>query len=163
MPTVQPVPAGYPRVIPYLTIDGAAAAIDFYREVLGATERMRMSAPNGRIGHAELAFGESVVMLADSFADMGGKTPQQLGGTPVGLMVYVEDVDAAFARAVDRGAQVEQPVENQFYGDRAGMFIDPFGHKWMVATHVEDVPPQEMERRAAEAMGASFGREAEPA
>lgn len=153
MADVKPIPDGYPRVIPYLSIDGASAAIDFYANVFGARERMRMPAPDGKIGHAELEFGDAMIMLADVFPDMGGQSPAAIGGTPVTVMVYVEDVDAAFGRAVAAGATVEREVENQFYGDRAGQFVDPFGHKWFVATHVEDVPPEEMEQRAAAAMG----------
>lgn len=152
MAGVKPIPDDYPRVIPYLTVDGASAAIDFYTTVLGATERMRMPSPDGKIGHAELQIGDAVVMLADLFPDMGAATPHALGGTPVTLMVYVEDVDAVFARALDAGAKEERKVEDQFYGDRAGQFEDPWGHKWFVATHVEDVPPDEMARRAAAAM-----------
>lgn len=151
--TVQPIPDGYPRVIPYLSIDGASAAIDFYIEVFGAKERVRMPGPDGKVGHAELEIGESVVMLADVFPDMGNQTPAALGGTPVTVMVYVEDVDTVFDRAIRAGATEDRKVENQFYGDRAGQFEDPFGHKWFVATHVEDVAPDEMERRAAAAMG----------
>ena len=154
MAGVKPIPDGYPRVIPYLSVDGATAAIEFYTSVLGATERMRMPAPGGKIGHAELELGDSVIMLADVFPEMGGQSPQSIGGTPVTVMTYVEDVDAVFAKAIAAGATVERPVEDQFYGDRAGQFVDPFGHKWFVATHVEDVPPDEMEKRAAAAMGA---------
>jgi PhnB protein len=153
MAKVKPIPDGYPRVIPYLTVDGADAAIDFYTKVFGAKERVRMGGPGGKVGHAELEIGDSVVMLADSFPDMGAPTPTQLGGSPVTVMVYVEDVDAAFERALGAGATEERSVENQFYGDRAGQFADPFGHKWFVATHVEDVPPEEMATRAAAAMG----------
>jgi PhnB protein len=152
MSDVKPIPDEYPRVIPYLTVDGAAKAIDFYREVFGAVERTRMPGPDGTIGHAELDIGQSVVMLADSTPEMGNSTPKALGGTPVTVMVYVESVDDVFARAVKAGATVDRPVENQFYGDRAGQFTDPFGHQWFVATHVEDVPPDEMEKRAAAAM-----------
>jgi PhnB protein len=153
MAKVKPIPDGYPRVIPYLSVDGADAAIDFYTKVFGAKERVRMPGPGGKIGHAELEIGDSVVMLADSFPDMGAPTPKQLGGTPVTVMVYVEDVDATFERALAAGATAERKVEDQFYGDRAGQFADPFGHKWFVATHVEDVPPDEMAKRAAAAMG----------
>jgi len=142
-----------PRVIPYLSVDGAAAALEFYGRVFGATERMRMNAPDGKIGHAELEFGDSVVMLADTFPDMGGKCPKEIGGTPVTVMVYVEDVDACFQRALDNGATEKVKVQDQFYGDRSGSFEDPFGHVWHVASHVEDVPPEEMGRRAAAAMG----------
>jgi PhnB protein len=153
MASVKPVPDGYPRVIPYLTVDDANAAIEFYTSVLGATERLRMPGPDGKIGHAELEIGDSVVMLADAFPDMGSPSPRSLGGTPVTVMVYVEDVDGVFDRAIQAGATEERQVENQFYGDRAGQFADPFGHKWFVATHVEDVPPEEMAKRAAAAMG----------
>jgi PhnB protein len=152
MATVKPIPDGYPRVIPYLTVDGASAAIDFYTKVLGAKERVRMPGPGGKVGHAELEIGDSVVMLADAFPDMGGPTPKALGGTPVTIMVYVDDVDSVFERALGAGATAERPIENQFYGDRAGQFADPFGHKWFVATHVEDVSPEEMAKRAAAAM-----------
>jgi len=152
MATVKPIPDGYPRVIPYLSVDGASAAIDFYTKVFGAKERMRMAAPGGKVGHAELEVGDSVVMLADAFPEMGGPTPKALGGTPVSIMVYVEDVDGVFERALRAGATADRPVENQFYGDRAGQFVDPFGHKWFVATHIEDVPPEEMAKRAAAAM-----------
>jgi PhnB protein len=152
-PSVNPIPDGYPRVIPSLVIDGAAQAIDFYRDVLGATERMRMDGPDGQVGHAELQIGESVIFVADEFPDMGYVGPKKIGGSPVTLMVYLEDVDATFDRATKAGAKVTRPVEDQFYGDRVGQFEDPFGHRWSVATHVEDVPPDEMAKRAAEAMG----------
>lgn len=150
--SVQPIPEGYPRVTPYLCVDGAAAAIDFYAAVLGAEERMRMPAPDGRIGHAELTLGNSVIMLADEFPDMEFRSPRAVGGTPVTLHVYVADVDAAFARALARGARELSPVRNEFYGDRTGQFEDPYGHRWSIASHVEDVPPEEMEKRAREAM-----------
>jgi PhnB protein len=153
MTAVKPIPDGYPQVIPYLTVDGASRAIEFYSKVFGAKERVRMPGPDGRVGHAEIEIGDSVVMLADAFPEMGGRTPQDLGGTPVTFMVYVQDVDAVFERALSAGASEERKVEDQFYGDRAGQFADPFGHKWFVATHVEDVPPDEMARRAAAAMG----------
>jgi PhnB protein len=153
MAKVDPIPTDYPRVMPYLSIDGAANAIDFYCDVLGATERMRMPGPDGKVGHAELEIGASVIMLADAFPDMGAPTPQALGGSPVFLMVYVEDVDDVFARAIAAGAKELAPVQDQFYGDRSGQFEDPFGHRWNVASHVEDVPPDEMEERAARAMG----------
>jgi PhnB protein len=149
---VKAIPDGYPQVIPYLSVDGASDAIEFYRQVFDAKERMRMPAPDGKVGHAELEIGDSVVMLADVFPEMGGQSPASIGGTPVSMMVYVDDVDAVFDRAISAGATSERPVENQFYGDRAGQFVDPFGHKWFVATHVEDVPPDEMAKRAAAAM-----------
>ena len=151
---VKPIPDGYPRVTPYLIVDGASAAIDFYTSVLGATERMRMSAPEDRVGHAELEIGESVIMLADESPEMGAQSPNTVGGTPVSLLVYVENVDAVFDRALEAGAKELRPIEDRFYGDRTGGFEDPFGHRWDVATHVEDVPPDEMERRAADAMAA---------
>ncbi len=153
MAAVKAIPDGYPQVIPYLTVAGAAAAIDFYSEVFGAEEKLRMQAPGGRIGHAELQFGDSRVMLADVSPEMGNQAPGELGGTPVTVMVYVQDVDAVFERAVAAGGVTERPVEDQFYGDRAGQFRDPFGHRWFVATHVEDVGPAEMAERAATAMG----------
>ena len=149
MADVKPIPDGYPRVMPYLVVDGASAAIDFYVQVFGATERMRMDGPDGRIGHAELEIGDAVVMLADEFPDIGAKAPKAFGGSPVSLMVYVEDVDATFEMALKAGAKSVLPVEDQFYGDRRGVFEDPFGHSWNVASHVEDVPPDEMAKRAA--------------
>jgi len=148
----KPIPDGYPRVTPYLIIDGASAAIDFYRSVLGATERMRMPAPDGRVGHAELEIGDSLIMLADEFPEMSARSPKTVGGTPMSLHVYVEDADSVFDRAIKAGATALQPVEDKFYGDRSGQFEDPFGHHWSGATHVEDVPPDEMAARAAAAM-----------
>lgn len=149
---VKPIPDGYPRVTPYLIVDGASAAIDFYTSVLGATEHMRMPAPEDKVGHAELEIGDSVIMLADEAPDMDARGPRAIGGTPVSLHVYVEDVDSVFERAVQAGAKTLRPVEDRFYGDRSGSFEDPFGHRWDVATHVEDVPADEMEERAAAAM-----------
>lgn len=148
----DPIPAGYPPVTPYLIVDGAGAAIQFYRSVFGATERMRMPAPDDKVGHAELEIGQSVIMLADEFPAMGARGPRAVGGTPVTLHVYVEDVDSVFDQAVAAGAKALRPVEDRFYGDRSGQFEDPFGHRWDVATHVEDVPPDEMAKRAAAAM-----------
>jgi PhnB protein len=148
MAAVQAVPDGYPQVTPYLCVDGAAEAIEFYREVLGATERMRMGGPDGKVGHAELQIGSGLVMLADEFPDMGQRSPKALGGSPVTVSLYVEDVDAVFARAIGAGATEVRPVTDQFYGDRVGGFQDPWGHVWSVATHVEDVSPEEMARRA---------------
>lgn len=147
MAKVKPIPHGYPRVTPYLYIDGATAAIDFYCAVFGGTERMRMPGPDGKVGHAEIVFGDSVVMLADEFPDMGALGPKTVGGTPMTLMVYVEDVDATIAKAVEAGATITQPIEDKFYGDRSGTITDPFGHSWSLATHIEDVPPEEMEAR----------------
>jgi PhnB protein len=148
---VKPIPDDYPRVSPSLSIDGAAAAIDFYKEVFGATERMRMD-DGGRIGHAELQIGDSVIMLADEYPEMGIVGPKKVGGTPVFLSVYVEDVDATFAKAIELGATELRALQDQFYGDRSGNFEDPWGHRWGVATHVEDVSEEEMTRRM-EAMG----------
>ena len=153
MAKVNPIPENYPRVSPYLSVDGASDAIAFYCDILGATERGRMGGPDGKVGHAELEIGNSVVMLADVFPDMGSPTPAQLGGSPVMLMVYVEDVDDVFARAIKAGAKEISPVQDQFYGDRSGTFEDPWGHRWNVSSHVEDVPEDEMEKRAAQAMG----------
>ena len=153
MSTVNPIPKGYPRLSPYLYVDGASAAIDFYTDVLGATPRGdRMEMPDGRVGHAELTLGDAVIMLADENPAMGIKGPTHFGGTPVTLHVYVENVDAVFARALAAGARELRPVADQFYGDRSGMFLDPFGHQWNVASHIEDVSDEEMRRRAAEAM-----------
>jgi PhnB protein len=147
----KPIPDDYPRVTPYLYVDGASAAIDFYCSVLGASERMRMPGGDGRVGHAELELGDSMIMLADENPDMDVRSPKAFGGTPLSLHVYVEDSDAVFDRAIEAGARALRPVEDQFYGDRSGQFEDPFGHRWNVATHVEDVPPEEMAKRVAEA------------
>lgn len=152
MSPVNPIPEGYPRLSAYLCVDGAARAIDFYTSVLGATEKMRMDGPDGKIGHAELTLGDSVLMLADEYPDMGFLSPARIGGTAVTLHTYVEDVDAVFEKALAAGAKSLRPVENQFYGDRSGQFEDPFGHRWNVASHVEDVDPEEMARRAEAAM-----------
>jgi PhnB protein len=148
---VDPIPAGYPRVTPYLCCRGAADAIEFYIDVLGATERMRMPGDSPEsIGHAELEIGTGLVMLADEFPDHGFLSPHTVGGSPVTVHVYVADVDAVFARALELGATVARPVEDQFYGDRLGQFVDPWGHRWSVASHVEDVTEEEMARRMAE-------------
>jgi len=152
MAKVKPIPDEYPQITPYLCVDGAGLAIGFYGTVFGATERMRMPAPGGRIGHCELQIGDSVIMLADESPEMGQRSPKTVGGSPVTLSIYVEDVDDVFDRALQAGATVLRPVEDQFYGDRSGQFEDPFGHRWSVASHVEDVPPAEMAKRASEAM-----------
>ena len=148
MATVKPIPDGYPQVTPYLCVDGAEAAIEFYGNVFGAKERMRMGAPDGKVGHAELELGNGLIMLADEFPEMGVLSPRTVGGSPVTISVYLEDVDAVVERALAAGATSLRPVEDQFYGDRSGSFEDPFGHRWSVATHVEDVAPDEMARRA---------------
>jgi PhnB protein len=149
---VNPIPKDYPRVTPYLIVDDGAAAIDFYTSVLSASERMRMAGPDGKVGHAELNVGDSVIMLADEHADMNAVGPKTVGGTPVSIHVYVEDSDSVFERAIEAGAKSLAPMEDKFYGDRSGSFEDPFGHHWNVATHVEDVPQEEMAKRAEEAM-----------
>ena len=144
---VQPIPDGYHTVTPYLIVRDAAAAIEFYKRAFGATELLRMEGPGGKIGHAEIRIGDSPVMLAGEFPEMGTVGPQSLGGTPVSLLIYVADVDAAAERAVAAGAKVMRPVKDQFYGDRSGTFADPFGHVWTIATHKEDVTPEEIHRR----------------
>jgi len=150
---VKPIPDGYHSVTPYLIIHDATAALEFYKKALGAVELMRMPAPGGRIGHAEIKIGDSPVMLADENPEMNARSPRSIGGSPISLMVYVEDVDALVARAVAAGATLVRPVANQFYGDRTGGIDDPFGFHWYIATHVEDVPPDELAKRAAKAMG----------
>jgi PhnB protein len=149
MSAVKSVPEGYPSLSPYLIVRDGAAAIDFYQKVFGAKLRMKLDAPGGRIGHAELGIGNALVMLADEHPEMGALAPTTIGGTPVGLHLYLEDVDAVAKKAVAAGATLKRPVENQFYGDRLGSIIDPFGHLWHISTHVEDVPPDEIGRRAA--------------
>jgi PhnB protein len=149
---VKPIPEGYHTVTPYLAVDDAAEAIDYYKKVFGAKERVRMDAPGGKIGHAELEVGDSLVMLSDPFPQASTKPPQELGGTSVSVFLYVEDVDATVKQAVDGGATITMEVADQFWGDRMGSFTDPFGHSWSIATHVEDVPPEEMAERAKTAM-----------
>ena len=147
---VKPIPDGFHALTPYLTVNGAAQAIDFYQRAFGAKERFRMHGPDGKtIGHAEVTIGDSILMLADESPSCG-QSPRTLHGTPVSLLLYVEDVDAVFQRAVNAGATVKQPVENKFYGERAGCLTDPFGHQWTLMTHIEDVPPMEMNKRMAE-------------
>lgn len=149
---VKPIPDGYHSVTPYLIVKGGAAAIEFYKKAFGASETLRMDGPDGKIGHAEIRIGDSVVMLADEHPEMGHRSPQSLGGAGVSLMVYVEQVDAVFQRAISAGAKELQPLKNQFYGDRSGTVQDPFGHVWTISTHVEDIAPEEIGRRAQEAM-----------
>jgi PhnB protein len=146
---VKPIPEGYHSVTPYLIVKDAAKALDYYVRGLGATELMRMAGPDGKVMHAEIRIGDSVLMLADEFPDYGAVSPQTLGGTPVGLCIYVEDVHARFNQAAAAGGKVERPVQDQFYGDRSGTLVDPFGHKWTIATHKEDLTPEEIERRHA--------------
>jgi PhnB protein len=148
-PAVNPIPDGYHSVTAYLTVDNAAKAIDFYRDAFGATELYRL--PMGdMIGHAEVQIGDTRIMLSDEFAEMNIRGPNARGGPTAAFMIYVEDADAAFAKAIKAGAKEDRAVENQFWGDRMGSVFDPFGHKWSLATHVEDVPPEEMQRRMAE-------------
>ncbi|MBS1910938.1 MAG: VOC family protein [Bacteroidetes bacterium] len=151
--SVNPIPEGYRGITPYITVRDAASAIEFYRNAFGATETMRIMQPDGRVGHAELLIGSAPIMLSDEFPEHGITGPQTLGGTPVTMHLYVEDVDAFAERAVAAGATLLRPVANQFYGDRGGKLQDPYGHAWWVATHVEDVSPEEMQRRAGEANG----------
>jgi len=151
---VKPVPDGYHTVTPYLTLDDAAAAIDYYKQAFGARERVRMDTPDGRVGHAELEIGDSLVMLSDEFPQGSTRSPKELGGTTAGAFLYVEDVDAVVKRAVDAGATVTMEVADQFWGDRFGSITDPFGHSWSIATHVEDVSPEQIAERAKEAMAA---------
>src|SRR5712691_3595419 len=135
---VKPIPHGYHTATPYLIVSGAAGAIEFYKKAFGATELMRMADPKGKIGHAEIQIGDSHIMLADEFPEMGYRSPQSLGGSPVSIHLYVEDVDTLASQAIAAGAKVLRPVKDQFYGDRSGTFEDPFGHVWTIATHVED-------------------------
>jgi len=154
----KPIPDGYHSVTPYLIIKGAAAALDYYTRAFGATELFRMPAPEGKIGHAEIKIGDSPIMLADECPEMGYKSPQTLGGSPVSIMIYVEDVDSVFKQAIAAGGKEQRPVKDQFYGDRSGTLEDPFGHVWHVATHKEDVSSEEMERRAKAASAAASGK-----
>jgi PhnB protein len=151
---VRPVPEGYSTVTPYLIVSGAAAAIDYYKKAFGATELMRFGTPDGKVAHAEIQIGGSRMMLADENPEQGYRSPRSLGGSGTGIMLYLDDVDAVFTRAIESGARVHQPVQDQFYGDRSGTLIDPFGHMWTVATHVEDVSEEEMERRMRAMAGA---------
>ncbi|TMG85681.1 MAG: VOC family protein [Betaproteobacteria bacterium] len=144
---VQAIPSGYAGVTPYLIAKDAAKLLDFYKKAFDATEVMRLPGPGGKVGHAEVKIGQGTVMLADEMPEMGHKSPQTLGGTPITLMFYVADVDAQFARAVAAGGEVKHPVKDQFYGDRSGTIVDPSGHMWTIATHKEDVPPEELDRR----------------
>jgi PhnB protein len=147
---VKPIPDGFHTLTPYLTVKGAASAIDFYKRAFGAKERFRMHGPDGKtVGHAEIVIGDSILMLAEENPHFN-KSPQTLNGTAVSMLIYVEDVDAAFKRAVEAGAKVLLPLEDKFYGERAGSLTDPFGHMWTLMTHIEDVPPHEMDKRLAE-------------
>jgi PhnB protein len=152
--TVKPVPEGYHTVTPYLAVDDAAEAIEFYKGAFGAKERVRMEARDGKVGHAELEIGDSLVMLSDTFPQSTARPPSELGGTSSSVFLYVEDVDGVVKEAVDAGATVTMEVADQFWGDRFGTVTDPFGQVWSIATHIEDVPPEEMAKRAKEAMAA---------
>jgi PhnB protein len=154
---VKPVPSGYHTATPYLTLSDAASAIDFYKKAFGATERFRMDRPDGKIGHAEIQIGDSIVMLADESPRSDSRSPKSLGGTTAGILLYVENVDAVFDTAVKAGAKVHQPLTNMFWGDRFGGLTDPFGHSWALATHIEDVAPEEMEKRMQAAMSQAAG------
>ena len=149
---VHPIPSGYHTITPYLIVQGGARALEFYKKAFGATEVMRFPDPSGKIGHAEIKIGDSVIMLADEYPDMGFRSPQALGGAGVSLLLYVEDVDARFQQALAAGAREMRPVKDQFYGDRSGTLTDPFGHVWTIATHKEDLSPEELQKRAAAAM-----------
>jgi PhnB protein len=148
----KPIPEGYRTITPYLAVHDAAEAIEYYKKAFGAKERGRMDAPGGKIGHAELEIGDSLVMLSDPFPQASTRTPSELGGTSASIFMYVEDVDAVVKKAVDEGATITMEVSDQFWGDRFGSVKDPFGHMWSIATHVEDVPPEEMAERAKTAM-----------
>ncbi len=149
MAKVHYIPQGYHTATPYLLVRGAAEAIEFYKKAFGAVEVMRMPAPGGKIGHAEIRIGDSHIMLADEVPEMGFVGPQTVGGSGSIILLYVEDVDNTFSRAIGSGGKIQRDVENKFYGDRAGTFTDPFGHQWTVATHIEDVSEDEMRRRMA--------------
>ena len=151
MAKVKPIPEGYHSVTPYLIINGASDAIDFYKKAFGAIELFRMPLPAGKVGHAEIKIGDSQIMLADEHPAMGYKGPEALGGSPVSLMIYVEDVDKVFNQAIAAGGKEQEPLQNKFYGDRSGTLKDPFGHVWHIATHIEDVSPEEMDKRMAAA------------
>ena len=149
---VKAIPDGYHTATPYLIIKGAASAIEFYKKAFGAKELMRLAQPDGQIGHAEIKIGDSPIMLADEYPEMGYRSPQSLGGSPVSILLYVENVDALFDQAVAAGGKVTMPVKDQFYGDRSGTLSDPFGHVWTIASRKENLSPEEIQNRAAAAM-----------
>lgn len=152
MSDVKAIPDGYEGITPYIICRNAESAIEFYTRAFGATELFRIGEP-GMVGHAEIKVGNAIIMLADEHPDMGALSPESIGGTPVSLMIYVENVDEFTEKAIAEGLKVERPVADQFYGDRSGLFVDPFGHKWAFATHIEDVSPEEMNTRAAAMYG----------
>jgi PhnB protein len=149
---VRPIPEGYHTATPYLTVKDGARAIEFYKRAFGAQEKFRMAGPDGRVAHAEIQIGNSIVMLGDEMPGSSCRSPQSLNGTTSGILLYVTDVDTAFNQAVQAGAKAEMPVQDMFWGDRYGRLVDPFGHSWSVATHKEDVAPADMQKRAQEAM-----------
>jgi PhnB protein len=152
--TAKAIPDQYRGATPYLCIKGAANAVEFYKKAFGATEVTRLAQPDGRIGHAEIKIGDALIMLADEFPEIGFRSPISLGGSPVTIHVYVDNVDVVFARAVAAGAEARKTVADQFYGDRSGQLVDPFGHVWSIATHVEDIAPEELQKRAEALFGA---------
>jgi PhnB protein len=159
---VAPIPKGYHAVTPYLVVDNAKAALDFYKRAFGAKEKERMDGPGGKIAHAEITIGDSVIMLSDEMPGGSSRSPKSLGGSHAGLFLYVENVDAVFNQAQSAGAKVEMPLANQFWGDRYGKLTDPFGYSWALATHVEDIAPEEMKKRAQEAMAKLQQQHAQP-
>ncbi len=154
MANVKAKPDGYHTATPYMIISGAARAIEFYKQAFGATEIMRMAQPDGTIGHAEIQIGDSRIMLSDEAPEMGARSAQTLGGSAAGILLYVEDADAVVKRAVSAGAKLVRDLENAFYGDRTATIHDPFGNQWYIHTHIEDLSPEEMQRRSAAAAGA---------
>ena len=159
---VKPIPSGYHTATPYLTLNECARAIDFYKKAFGAQEKMRMEGPHGKIGHAEIHIGDSVIMLADEMPGGGGRAPKSLDATTAGIFLYVNDVDSSFKQAVDAGAKADMPPTDMFWGDRFGKLTDPFGHAWYMATHKEDVAPEEMRKRMQQET-AKMGQQAKTA
>jgi PhnB protein len=147
--TVKPIPDGYHTATPYMICKPAAEAIEFYKKAFGAVEVMRMAGPDGRIGHAEIKIGDSHIMLADEHPEMSIYSPQHYGGSPVSVLLYVGNADATVSAAVAAGAKITRPLKDEFYGDRAGNIVDPFGHQWYIHTHIKDVSPEEMQNAAA--------------
>jgi PhnB protein len=162
MAKVNPIPTGYHTATPYLTLSDCASAIDFYKKAFGAQEIMRMEGPAGKIGHAEIKIGDSPIMLADEMPGGGHRAPKSLGGTTVGVFLYVTDVDSSYKKAVDAGAKADMPPADMFWGDRFGKLTDPFGHSWLLATHKEDVAPEEMHKRMQQEM-AKMGQQTKTA
>jgi PhnB protein len=154
---VNPISEAYPGATPYLCVHDAAGAIEYYKKAFGATERMRMGEPGGKIGHAEIQIGKAIIMLSDEFPEMGARSPKSLGGSPTATLLYFEDVDRTAKNAVAAGGKLVRPLQDQFYGDRSGKLEDPYGHAWWIASHIEDVSPDEMEKRAAAAATAGAG------